>query len=105
MQNKQFDLDLAEQDTVVVTVPADKEVHTKLSTFVPIIVTLIGFLNTLGVSSGWWSALPFTTEEVTVALSGLVTVVGTIYSWWKDNDVTKTALKRTEVAKQAVPKK
>lgn len=105
MSDKNIDFEVTDDTKVIVTIPGDNEVKAKLSAFIPLIVGLLGVVGSLGLSFGWWDAIPYTTEEVTLTLTAVVTVASGAYGWWKDNNITKTALKRKEVADQAVPKK
>lgn len=38
------------------------------------------------------SQLPFTTDEVSAAITGVIAVISSIYAWWRNNNVTSAAL-------------
>lgn len=88
-----------------VQVPSDEEVSKfNISTYVPLIASLLGLLNFFLVEILGMEPFPYTVQEVVNIISMILIVVGTVYGWWKNNDVTKEAKKRTNVADQVIPK-
>lgn len=57
---------------------------------VRLIAPFYGMLNLILVSYGL-NPMPFTEEEITIAVSAVITFVGTLYVWWKNNNITKEA--------------
>lgn len=55
-----------------------------------LIVPLYGLLNLFLISKGL-NPIPFSEEEVSTAFSGIVTFIGIVWAWWKNNTVTKKA--------------
>lgn len=57
-----------------------------------LIVPLYGLLNLFLISKGL-NPLPFSEEEVSTAFSGVVTFLGIVWVWWKNNNITRKAQK------------
>lgn len=55
-----------------------------------LIVPLYGLLNLFLISRGF-NPLPFSEEEVATVFSGVVTFIGIVWAWWKNNTITKKA--------------
>lgn len=55
-----------------------------------LLVALVPVLNIVLVQFGK-SPLPFSQEEVNAGLSAVVAVVGILWAWWKNNNMTKAA--------------
>lgn len=55
-----------------------------------LLVALVPVLNIVLVQFGK-SPLPFSQEEVNAGLSTVVAVVGILWAWWKNNNMTKAA--------------
>lgn len=89
----------------VILVPEKNEVKINPKAFAPLIIALVGLIGTFCTSVLGWEPLPFTGEEVAEFISYGVTAVGMIWSWFRNNNVTKKGLQREAVAEQAVPKK
>ncbi len=53
-------------------------------------VLLILFVNQFLVTLGW-DPLPFNEEQIYAAVSSVATAAMAIYTWWKNNNVTKQA--------------
>ena len=49
--------------------------------------------------------LPFSNEEVYAFVSTLVTVVASIWAWWKNNSITKNAIEADKYLKELKEKK
>lgn len=65
------------------------------ATVIRTLVLVVALLNQFLVAFGL-SPFPFTAQEIEVGLSYVFTVVATLWSWWKNNDVTEEAQKGTE---------
>ncbi|AAY52925.1 holin [Listeria phage LMTA-94] len=87
-----------------VVVPSDDEVKAKFMSYVPLFVTLILFLNTLLASLGW-EPLAVSQDQLYLIGSSVATVIATVWSWYRNNNVTKKGLKRENIANQVLPKK
>lgn len=57
------------------------------------IALLIVLVNTILTAIGL-NPLPYSETEVYEAISAVVTVIIALWAWWKDNDITQTALAR-----------
>lgn len=55
-----------------------------------LLVALVPVLNIVLVQFGK-SPLPFSQEEVNAGLSAVVAVIGILWAWWKNNNMTKAA--------------
>lgn len=93
------------QDQKVVTVPKDNEVKTSAKSYIALIIPIVGLISTFCTTILGWEPFPFTDVEIAEILSYVVTVVGTIWAWYRNNNVTKTAQKREAVSDQVIPKK
>jgi SPP1 family holin len=69
------------------------------STIVRTIVLVVMLINQLLAAFGK-SPLPFSDEQVDTFVSTVLTVVSSIWAWWKNNSFTKDALKADEVLKE-----
>lgn len=49
--------------------------------------------------------LPFSDEEIYTFISTAVTVVAALWAWWKNNSITKNAIKADEYLKELKEKK
>lgn len=58
---------------------------------VTILVTLFSLANA-GLSLAGFNPLPFTDEQVSATLFAVVGVIGTIYGWWKNQNITSASL-------------
>lgn len=104
MENKET-VKVPNKNRKEVIVPPDEAVGGfNIKPYVPLISSLIGLLNFLLVEIFGVEPFPYTVQETVNIVSMALVVIGTLYGWWKNNDVTKQAKKRTEVADQAVPK-
>lgn len=57
------------------------------------IALFVMLLNTI-LSAIGLNPLPYSDTEVFEGLSTVVTVIVALWAWWKDNDITQTALAR-----------
>ena len=64
-----------------------------------LVVLLILLVNQFLIVFGW-NPLPFSEEEIYQGVSAVVTFVVTIYTWWKNNSITKEAREGDRVMKQ-----
>lgn len=58
---------------------------------VTILVTLFSLANA-GLSLAGFNPLPFTSEQVSATLFGVIGVIGTIWSWWKNQNITSASI-------------
>ena len=62
----------------------------RVKAIIRLIVALVPVFNIVLVQAGK-SPLPFTQEEVNTGLSTVVAVLGIVWAWWKNNNMTKAA--------------
>ena len=60
-----------------------------------IIVTAILFINAM-LTMAWKNPIPLDETTVGVVVSGLLSGLTILWSWWKNNNITKNALKAQE---------
>ncbi|GDZ35062.1 hypothetical protein MCC02031_17610 [Bifidobacteriaceae bacterium MCC02031] len=63
----------------------------RVKAVVTIVVTLYALLNA-GLNLAGINTLPFTNDEVSTTLFAVIGVLGTIYSWWKNQNITSASL-------------
>ena len=63
----------------------------RVKAIVTILVTLFLLANA-GLSLAGFNPLPFTDEQVSATLFAVVGVIGTIYGWWKNQNITSASL-------------
>ena len=63
----------------------------RVKAVVTIVVTLYALLNA-GLNHAGINTLPFTNDEVSTTLFAVIGVFGTIYSWWKNQNITSASL-------------
>lgn len=56
-----------------------------------LIVALVPVANIILVQIGK-SPLPFTEDEINAGISGIIAVLGILYAWWKNNNMTQEAI-------------
>lgn len=56
-----------------------------------IVVTLYALVNA-GLSLAGINPLPFTDEQVSASVFGVIGITGTIYGWWKNQNITSASL-------------
>jgi SPP1 family holin len=56
-----------------------------------LIVQLFSVAQT-GLSIAGISQLPFTSDQVSTAITGVIAVIASIYSWWRNNNLTGAAV-------------
>ena len=62
----------------------------RLAAFARLIVPFYALVNAFLLSLGY-NPMPFSDEEVTAAVNAVIGAVGTLYVWFKNNNVTKEA--------------
>ena len=62
----------------------------RLAAFARLIVPFYALVNAFLLSVGY-NPMPFSDEEVTAAVNVVIGAVGTLYVWFKNNNVTKEA--------------
>ncbi len=63
----------------------------RVKAVVTILVTLYALANA-GLNLAGFNTLPFTSEQVSAAVFGVIGVAGTIYGWWKNQNITSASL-------------
>lgn len=63
----------------------------RVKAIVTILVTLFSLANA-GLSLTGFNPLPFTNEQVSATLFAVIGVIGTIYGWWKNQNITSASL-------------
>ena len=63
----------------------------RVKAIVTILVTLFSLANA-GWSLAGFNPLPFTNEQVSATLFAVVGVIGTVYGWWKNQNITSASL-------------
>ena len=53
-------------------------------------VTLFALVNA-GLNLAGVDTLPFTDDQVAAAIYGVIGTIGTVYGWWKNQNITKEA--------------
>ncbi|KDN58434.1 SPP1 phage holin family protein [Exiguobacterium sp. AB2] len=62
----------------------------RIAAFARLVVPFYALLNAFLLSLGY-NPMPFSDEEVTAAVNTVIGAVGTLYVWYKNNNVTKEA--------------
>ena len=63
----------------------------RTKSIVLLLVQLFSVVQT-GLSIAGISQLPFTSDQVSTAITGVIAVIASIYSWWRNNNVTEAAV-------------
>ena len=63
----------------------------RVKAVVTILVTLFSLVNA-GLSLAGFNPLPFTNEQVSATLFAVIGVIGTVYGWWKNQNITSASL-------------
>lgn len=61
-----------------------------------LLVQLFSVLQT-GLSIAGVSALPFTTDQVSTAITGVIAVVSSVWAWWRNDNMTGAAVQGQQV--------
>lgn len=62
----------------------------RLAAFARLIVPFYALVNAFLLSMGY-NPMPFSEEKVTAAVNAVIGAVGTLYVWWKNNNITREA--------------
>ena len=62
----------------------------RIAAFARLIVPFYALVNSFLLSVGY-NPMPFSDEEVTAAVNTVIGAVGTLYVWWKNNNITREA--------------
>ena len=62
----------------------------RIAAFARLVVPFYALVNAFLLSLGY-NPMPFSDEEVTAAVNTVIGAVGTLYVWFKNNNVTKEA--------------
>lgn len=62
----------------------------RIAAFARLVVPFYALVNAFLLSMGY-NPMPFSDEEVTAAVNTVIGAVGTLYVWWKNNNVTQAA--------------
>ncbi|PLS24197.1 hypothetical protein BLI708_08710 [Bifidobacterium imperatoris] len=81
-------------NTTTTTIPGLTLERTK--SIVLLLVQLFSVLQT-GLSIAGVAALPFTTDQVSTAITGVIAVVSSVWSWWRNNNMTGAAVQGQQV--------
>ena len=68
----------------------------RTKSIVLLLVQLFSVVQT-GLSIAGISQLPFTSDQVSTAITGVIAVIVSIYSWWRNNNVTEAAVQGQQV--------
>ncbi|RSX53927.1 phage lysis protein [Bifidobacterium goeldii] len=60
----------------------------RVKSIVLLLVQLFSVVQT-GLSIGGISQLPFTTDQVSTAITGVIAVATSIWAWWRNNSITE----------------
>ena len=63
----------------------------RVKAVVTIVVTLYALANA-GLNLAGYSTLPFTNEQVSATVFSVIGVIGTVYGWWKNQNITSASL-------------
>ena len=62
----------------------------RIAAFARLVVPFYALVNAFLLSMGY-NPMPFSDEDVTVALNTAIGAVGTLHVWWKNSNVTREA--------------
>lgn len=62
----------------------------RLAAFARLVVPFYALVNAFLLALGY-NPLPFSEEKVTAAVNAVIGAVGTLYVWWKNNNITREA--------------
>lgn len=78
---------------------AEQNVPIQRMTIIRTLLLFIAWFNQF-LSMKGYSPLPFTDQELEAGVSMLVTFVVSVWTWWKNNDITQKARSRTKYLKE-----
>ena len=64
---------------------------------VVLLVVQIFALAQTGLSLAGISQLPFTSDQVSTAITGVIAVIASVYAWWRNNNLTVAAVQGQQV--------
>ena len=70
----------------------------KTDTIVRTVILALALINQILTSTGR-SVIPVSNEEISEAITLVVTIGASVWAWWKNNSFTKPAIKADEVLK------
>lgn len=68
-------------------------------TIIRTIITFVALLNSVLVMCNK-NPLPYSETQLYAALSGIMSVLSTLWSWWKNNSFTQEAIEADEVLRE-----
>lgn len=81
-------------NTTTTTIPGLTVERTK--SIVLLLVQLFSVVQT-GLSIAGISQLPFTSDQVSTAITGVIAVIASVWAWWRNNNVTVAAVQGQQV--------
>lgn len=63
----------------------------RIKSVVLLIVQLYSVVQT-GLTLAGFNALPFTSDDVSAAITGVIAVIASVYAWWRNNNMTEAAV-------------
>lgn len=61
-----------------------------------LLVQLFSVVQT-GLSIAGISQLPFTSDQVSTAITGVIAVIASVWAWWRNNNVTEAAVQGQQI--------
>ena len=68
-------------------------------TIIRTVITFVALLNSVLVMCNK-NPLPYSETQLYAALSGIMSVLSTLWSWWKNNSFTQEAIEADEVLRE-----
>lgn len=68
-------------------------------TIIRTVITFVALLNSVLVMCGK-NPLPYSETQLYAALSGIMSVLSTLWAWWKNNSFTQEAIEADEVLRE-----
>lgn len=93
----EIDVDRIQQE------PYERTVSEKIAPFLRLITPIVGVLIMLA-NHFLEIDFPYTTVEIVEGIGAVITMVGIVWSWWKNNDVTDSAVRRRKAADEVLEK-
>lgn len=69
--------------------------NVKVSTIVRTVVLFLTLVNSILIMSGI-NPLPFSEDDLYEIVSGIATIIASLWAWWENNSFTKAAIKADE---------
>lgn len=70
--------------------------NVKTSTIIRTVILVVALINQ-GLTVAGKSVLPISDEQITEFISLIVTIVASLWAWWKNNSFTKAAIEADNV--------